>query len=382
MLNFSTAVEEIDQALSIKYNNIVYELKQQGKNIITLSLGEAFFDIPVFPIDIFPQEKIYHYTHSRGILELRKAIGAYYKRRFHVDVNPEKEIVMSIGAKAAIHFSLMSVLNAGDEVIVQEPMWVSYPAMIRLCGGKPVLIPYERSLKDYEKYITDKTKVIIINNPHNPSGRVFSKKELEYLLDLSKRNGIFLLSDEAYSDFTINDDEFVSVGTLDKNKENIIICNSISKNFGISGWRIGYVIGSEKLMDQVLKIHQHLVTCPPSVLQYYVSHYFEDIISITYPQIKAVVEKRNHVSQFVNDIGLTQLPGSSTFYMFVSISPSKLGSDEFCTRLLYEKHICVVPGIGYGDSCDKFIRVAVGTESMENVEHAMKTIKDFIEQTA
>jgi aminotransferase len=382
MQSFSKAVEEIDQALSIKYNNIVYELKQQGKKIITLSLGEAFFDIPVFPIEVFPQEKIYHYTHSRGIIELRKAISEYLCRRFHMSVDPEKEIVMSIGAKAAIHFSLMTVLNPGDEVIVQEPLWVSYPAQIRLCGGKPVMIPYDKTLKDYEKYVTDKTKVIIINNPHNPTGRVFSKKELSWLLDLARKNGIYILADEAYSDFTIGDDEFVSLGTLDTSKENTIICNSISKNFGISGWRIGYVIGSEKFIDQVLKIHQHLVTCPPSVLQYYVSHYWNDIISVTYPQIKAVVEKRNEVCAFVKSIGLGQLPGDSTFYLFVSISPSKLGSDEFCTRLLYEKQICVVPGIGYGDSCDKFIRVAVGTEPMENIEYAMTTIKEFIDQTS
>lgn len=382
MQKFSEAVEGIDQALSIKYNNIVYELKQQGKKIITLSLGEAFFDIPVLPIDMFPQEKIYHYTHSRGIIELRKAISDYYGRRFHVNVDPEKEIVMSIGAKAAIHFSLMSLLNPGDEVIVQEPLWVSYPAQIRLCGGEPVMIPYDRTIRDYENYVTDKTKVIIINNPHNPTGRVFSKKELGWLLDLARKNGIYILADEAYSDFTIGDDEFVSLGTLDATKENTIICNSISKNFGISGWRIGYVIGAEKFIDQVLKIHQHLITCPPSVLQYYVSHYWNDIISVTYPQIKAVVRKRNEVSDFVRSIGLEQLPGNSTFYLFVSISPSKLGSDEFCTRLLYEKHICVVPGAGYGASCDQFVRVAVGTETMETIKYAMTTIREFIDQTS
>jgi aminotransferase len=382
MQQFSKIVSNVSQALSIKYNNKVYELKLKGVKVITLSLGEAFFDIPVFPIDIFSQETIYHYTHSRGIIELRTELAEYYKQRFHVGVDPQTEIIMSIGAKAAIHFALMSILDTGDEVIVQEPMWVSYPAMIEMCNGKPVFIPYDKEISEYEKYITKRTKAIIINNPHNPSGKVFTKKELTYLLDLAKANNIYLLADEAYSDFTINDDDFISVGTLDKKKENIIICNSISKNFGISGWRIGYVIGDSKLMDQILKVNQHIITCPPSLLQYYIAHYFDEIIKITYPQIKAVVKKRNDVSAFVSGLGLQQLPGNSTFYLFVSIAPTKLGSDEFCTRLLEEKHICVVPGIGYGDSCDKFIRVSVGTESMENIQYALQTIKEFVVKTS
>jgi len=382
MIELSKTVLDIGQALSIKYNNIVYELKQKGERVITLSLGEAFFDIPLFPFDIFSQEKIYHYTHSKGILELRKSISDYYLRRFHVKSNPEKEIVISIGAKAAVHFSLMSVLNPGDEVIVREPMWVSYPAMIELCNAKPVFVPVSESIRDFDKYITSRTKVIIINNPHNPSGQVYSKSELMFLLDLARANNLFILSDEAYSDFTVNDDDFISIGSLDQSKDHTIICNSISKNFGISGWRIGYVIGNERIIEQVLKINQHLVTCPPSVLQYYVAHYFDDIIKITYPQIKEVVNKRNQVSSYVRKIGLEQLPGNSTFYLFIGISPSKLGSDDFCTRLLHERHICVVPGIGYGASCDKFVRVAVGTESLKDIEYALDSIKDFIIKTS
>lgn len=378
---FSGVVESAEQAMSIKFNNMVYELVREGVRVVVLSLGEAFFDIPLFPMDDLPHPQIYHYTHSRGVPELREKICDYYRDTHGVHVDPEREIIVTAGSKAAIHFSMMSVLNPGDEVIIHEPTWVSYPEQVKLCYAVPVMMPYTCTVRDYETYITERSKLIVINNPHNPRGEVFTRGDLRYLVDLAKANSLYVLADEAYSDFLV-DEEFHSLGLFDSDKSNVIICNSISKNFGISGWRLGYSITNERLTDQILKVNQHLITCPASILQYYMARHFDEIIRITRPQIAAVVEKRQRVAELMDGLGLRRLPGSATFYFFVSTSPSRLSSEEFCTRLLTEEHVSVVPGVGYGRSCDAFVRVSVGTESLEDIERGLVRLKGLIDQTS
>lgn len=378
---FSGVVERAEQAMSIKFNNLVYELKRDGVRVIVLSLGEAFFDIPLLPMDDLPFPHIYHYTHSRGIPELREKVCDYYLRHYGVRVDPEGEIIVTAGSKAAIHFAMMSVLDPGDEVIVHEPTWVSYPEQVKLCYGVPVSMPYTCAVRDYERYVTERTKLIVINNPHNPRGEVMTRRDLEYLVDLARANALYVLSDEAYSDFLIGE-EFHSLGALDPSKSNVIICNSISKNFGISGWRLGYCITNEGLTNQILKVNQHVVTCPSSILQYYMARHFDEIIEITFPQIAEVVRRRREVAEFMDGIGLSYLPGAATFYFFVSIAPTRLSSEEFCTRLLMEDHVSVVPGRGYGASCDSFVRVSVGTESLEDIRYGLTRLKRLIEETS
>jgi aminotransferase len=376
----SKVVAASTEAMSIKYNNLVYDLQRRGEKVIVLSLGEAYFDIPLMPMDDLPYPAIYHYSHSRGIPELRERIARYYRERYAVDVDPEREILITAGSKAAIHFSMMATLNPGDEVVVQEPLWVSYPEQARLCYGVPIQIPYTATVKNFEKYITDRTRLLIVNNPNNPRGQVLAEREMRYLADLARANEIYLLSDEAYSDFLV-DEPFHSAGRFDPEKSNTIICNSISKNLGISGWRIGYAISSPAFINQLLKINQHLITCPATMLQYYLARHFDDILVLTDPQIRAVVEKRREVAHYVKKIGLEFLPGNSTFYLFVSIAPSTLGSEAFSTRLLEEHHVSVVPGIGYGDSCDTFVRVSVGAESIANIRTGIDRIKTLVEST-
>ncbi|MCF7800168.1 pyridoxal phosphate-dependent aminotransferase [Candidatus Babeliales bacterium] len=380
-MEISNVVNNVIQATSIKYNNLVYELKQQGKSVIVLSLGEAFFDIPLLNFQDLPFPNIYHYSHSRGIPELRNKLCEYYSKFYNVSVDAEKEIIVTAGSKIAIYFVFQSLLNSNDEVIIPEPAWVSYTEQVKLCSANPITIPYWEKVYNFEKYITEKTKIIVINNPNNPSGKVYSKHELEFLLALAQEKNIYILSDEAYSDFLV-DDKFYSLGYFDQNKNNIIICNSISKNFGISGWRIGYTITNKNLTNELLKLNQHLITCAPTILEYYLAQYFDQIIDITYPQIKKIVQTRNQIANFMDLINLKYLPGTSTFYFFVSIAPSKLNSEDFCTKLLLEENISTVPGIGYGKSCDSFIRVSVGTESEETIKYALKKIQDLIKQTS
>jgi aspartate/methionine/tyrosine aminotransferase/acyl-coenzyme A synthetase/AMP-(fatty) acid ligase len=377
----STVVENSIQAVSIRYNNLVYEMQLKGIDVTVLSLGEAFFDIPMFPFEDLKMPEIYHYTHSRGTIELREHLKGYFEKHFEFGFDPSKEIVVTAGSKIAIHMALMALINPGDEVIIHEPAWVSYPEQIKLCYGLPVQIPYDESVFGFEKYITNRTKLIIINNPNNPSGKLFTIEELSHLNKLAIKYNLFILSDEAYSDFTLRNEPFISLGNLDNTFSHSIIVNSISKNYGISGWRLGYIISNERFIDQVLKLNQHLITCPPSILQYYITKHFNEIIRITKPQILAVVEKRRAVLELLKQAGLEALPGSATFYLFVSIRPTKLNSEEFCTRLLNEKQVSVVPGSGYGKSCDGFVRLSIGTESIARVEKGIKSIRDLIDAT-
>ena len=378
----SKSVLQSVEALSIKYNNLVYEKQAKGEDVIVLSLGEAFFDIPLFSFDDLPKSKIYHYSHSRGLPGLRKKISEYFLENYDVKIDDTKEIIITAGSKIGIQMSLMTCLNPGDEVIIHEPAWVSFPEQVKFCHGIPIQIPYNETIFNFEKYVSKKTKVIIINSPHNPSGKIYSLEELSFLYGLAKKYNLMILSDEAYSDFLSDGDDFVSLANLDTKKQNSIVVNSISKNFGISGWRIGYVIGNEKFIEQLLKLNQHLITCAPTILEYYLEKYFDDIISITKPQIKHLLKQRNEIAQYMKKLSLTYLPGKATFYFFVSISSSKLNSNEFCSKLLNEYHISTVPGIGYGRSCDNFIRISVGSESIKRIKSALKNIRKLIVLTS
>jgi aspartate aminotransferase/aminotransferase len=378
----SKIVTNVVEANSIRYNNMVYEMKQRGEDIIVLSLGEAFFNIPLFSFDDLPFPDIYHYSHSRGIIELRNNISKYFNDEYGFSFNPESEIIVTAGSKIAIHMSLMAILNPNDEVLIFEPCWVSYTEQVKLCYGKPITIQKNEIIFNIEKYITKKTKCIIINNPNNPTGKIYSKSEVEFLLNIAIKYDIYILSDEAYSDFIPDDVKFISLGKISSNLQNSIVCNSISKNYGISGWRLGYVITNSKLINEILKINQHLITCPATILEHYISKHFFEIIKITKPQIKKVVEQRKKVAEYMNNIGLSFMDGSAAWYFFVSIKPSQLSSNEFCTRLLLEYHISAVPGIGYGVSCDKDIRIAIGTESWERIVKGLLVIKNLIDKTS
>ncbi len=379
-LPLSQLVRSAGEAVSVKYNNIVYELKQSGREVIVLSLGEAFFDVQPHALGVLSPEAN-HYSHSRGLPELRERLAAYYEREFDVAVDPSSEILVTAGSKAAIFFSLMAMLDPRDEVVMQEPLWVSYPEQVRLCGGVPVQIPYDAPLSAFADHVTERTRALIINNPNNPRGRVYTRDDVRYLVDLARANGIYVLSDEAYSDFVIGE-RFQSAARFDEDKTNVVICNSLSKNLGVSGWRLGYVIARRDLIDQILKLNQHIVTCAPAPLERFVAANFDEMRAATRPQIEATVEKRAEVARYLQSIGLDCLAGTSTFYLFVSIAPTQLDSDAFCMRLLQEKGVAVVPGIGYGASCDSFVRVSVGTEPVEIIRDGLDRLKALVQETS
>lgn len=377
-MQLSDKVNAIPEALSVYMNNIVYAMKRRGDKIKVLSLGEAFFDIPMFPLDDIDFRKGYHYSESRGLPELRKVVSGYYSEKYNAPVNPDDEIIISAGSKPLIYMAFQAVLNPGDEVLIPEPAWLSYPEEIKLANGVPKFIPYDCPVEEFGKYFTDKTKMVIICNPNNPAGRMYTKAEMEKLYSICRPKGIYILADEAYSDFVI-DGKFTSMVNVVPDKDGIIVVNSLSKNLGISGWRLGYAIAAPKVIYNILKLNQHLITCPATLLAMYVAHYFKDIISITLPQAEAVVRKRAEVVDFMQKIGLKPFEGSATFYIFVNIGNYKKSSMDLGLYLLMKYGISVVPGTAYGQSTERFIRIGVGAESVETIKECLEIIKRVIE---
>jgi aspartate aminotransferase/aminotransferase len=380
MARHAKYVEDVATAMSIRFNAYGNALKAAGEDVTICSFGEAYFDIPLYPIDTLPFPQIYHYSDSRGLMGLRQKLGAYYHREYGVPVDPASELIVTAGSKLAVHMAFMALLEPGDEVVVPEPAWVSYSEQVRLCHGNPIMVPRGVPLSELGSWVTPRTRALVICSPHNPTGQVFSREELRELHRVAVEHGLYLIADEAYSDF-VREDPFVSCGVDDPEKEHTIICNTMSKNYGMSGFRIGYVISNATFIAQLLKISQHLMTCPPTMLEMYLERHFDEILQITKPQIRDLVERRAELGGYMEEIGLRRMPGTGTFYFFVSIEDSSLGSEEFCLRLLQEARVVAVPGVGYGKSCDGFIRVGMGTESMDRAKAALRAVKALIQAT-
>lgn len=380
MARHAKYVEDVATAMSIRFNGYGNALKAAGEDVTICSFGEAYFDIPLQPFDTLPFPSLYHYSDSRGLPGLRKKLAAYYHGEYGVPVDAASEIIVTAGSKLGVHMSFMALLEPGDEVVVPEPAWVSYSEQARLCHANPVMVPLDVPVTELGNWITPRTRALVICSPQNPTGRVYTRDELKYLHEVARERGIYLISDEAYSDF-VSTEPFVSAGLDDPEKEHTIICNTMSKGWGLSGWRIGYLISNAQVMEQLLKISQHLMTCPATILEQYLERHFHDILEITKPQIREVVEKRAELARYMDEIGLHHMDGSATFYFFVSLDGSTLGSEAFCMRLLAENRVVAVPGVGYGKSCDGHIRVGIGTESMERMRAALRAIKALIDAT-
>lgn len=377
-MQLSTKVQSIPEALSIYINQIVYDLKRKGYNITALSLGEAYFDIPMYDFKKLDVEKCYHYSESQGYLPLREKLCEFYKNYYNSQINPQKEILISAGSKPIIFMAMQAVLNQGDEGLIHEPAWLSYQEQLRLVGADAKFIPYDCPPKDFYKYFTDKTKMLIINNPNNPAGWLYTKEDLQIIYEQCRPRGIYILVDEAYSDFICEDEQFYSMANIVPDKDGIIIINSLSKNMGMSGLRVGYVISSQEVIEQILKLNQHLITCASTIILHYLTRYFDKIIKTTMPQVKDLINKRQLVKNEMDKLKINYLKGNNTFYFFINIENFPSSSLDFALYLLLKYNIAVVPGSAYGKSTERFIRVSIGTESLDRIHDSLMIIKNII----
>lgn len=378
--SFNSRSDSIPEALSIYINQIVYSEKRKGIDIITLSLGEAFFDIPCFSFDEIDFAKGYHYSDSMGLPELRTKIIKYYNSTYKSEIHGIENVLISSGSKIIIYMLTTLLVENGNEVLIHEPAWLSYKEQVKLAGGIPRFIPYSCKCADFGGYMSDNVKMLILNNPNNPAGWVYDKDSLIELYSECKKRNIFMLVDEAYSDFVVDGECFASLANISKDLSGVAVVNSLSKNMGMSGWRIGYVISDKDVIKKVLKLNQHMITCAPTVLQMYLARYFDDILSVTMPQVKETVKKRNRMLKYLDSIGLKYLKGGATFYIFIDVHELKVDTLDFCLYLIFKYGIATVPGSAYGISTKGFIRVGVGAESEERLKYAFDVIKTVYEE--
>lgn len=378
----SKTITDIKPSGIRKFFDIVSEMP----NAISLGVGEPDFDTPwhIREEGIYSLEKgKTFYTSNSGLLELREEICKWYKRKYNVSYDYRTEALITVGGSEGIDLALRAMLDPGDEVIIPEPCYVSYLPCVQLAGGVPVTIPLknENSFRLTEQElldaITEKTKILILAFPGNPTGAIMTKEDLEPIAKICKEKDIIVISDEIYSELTYGDAGHFTIGSLPDMKERTVIINGFSKAYAMTGWRLGYALAPKLIAEQMTKIHQFAIMCAPTTSQYAaISAIREGDKDIE--RMKSSYDQRRHfLMKTFEEFGLPCFEPFGAFYMFPCIKEFGLTSDEFATRLLKEEELAVVPGTAFGDCGEGFIRISYAY-SIDELKEAMKRLGNFI----
>lgn len=377
----SVRIETIKPSGIRKFFDIVNEMD----DAISLGVGEPDFDTPWTIRD----EAIYSleqgrtfYTSNTGLLTLRKEISGYLKRRFDLSYDPEKEMIVTVGGSEAIDIALRAMLDPGDEVLIPEPSYVSYVPCTILANGVPVPIPlkeeneFRLTPEELKEKITDKTKILVLPFPNNPTGAVMEKKDLEKIADIVKEHDLFVLTDEIYAELTYLE-KHVSIASLPGMKERTVYINGFSKAYAMTGWRLGYACAPEVILKQMLKIHQFAIMCAPTMSQYAAVEAVKNCDDEVKKMRDEYDKRRRYLLDRFKKMNLKCFEPFGAFYIFPSIAEFGMTSDEFATRFLQEKKVAVVPGNAFGESGEGFIRISYAY-SLENLREAIDRLEEFI----
>lgn len=367
-----------------KFFDIVSEMPEA----ISLGVGEPDFDTPWHISDegIYALEKgKTFYTSNSGLLELRKAIGEWYARKYGVKKDPVHEILITVGGSEGIDLALRALLQPGDEVIIPEPSYVSYVPCVALAGGVPIPLPlknennFKLTPEELEGAITEKTKVLILSFPNNPTGAIMTREELKPIAELAIKHDLYVISDEIYSELTYGDEPHASIAALPGMEERTIVINGFSKAYAMTGWRLGYAMAPEVIAKEMTKIHQFCIMCAPTNSQYAaieaVKHGDKDIARMR----ESYDMRRRFLLKQFEIMGLPCFEPKGAFYTFPCIQSLGMTSDEFATRLLREEELAVVPGSAFGDCGEGFIRISYAY-SIDELREAMDRMGRFIQK--
>lgn len=376
-----------DKIVSIEPSGIrkFFDIVNEMKDAISLGVGEPDFDTPWH----IREEGIYSlergrtfYTSNAGLKELKEEIAAYLDRRFDLPYDPGHEIVVTIGGSEAIDAAFRAMLNPGDEVLLPQPSYVSYEPCIVLADGVPVPI----ALREEDGFkltkelllgaITDKTKILVMPFPNNPTGAIMTKEDLEEIVDVIIEKDLFVISDEIYSELTYGSNH-VSIASFPGMKERTIVINGFSKSYAMTGWRLGYACGPRVIMDQILKIHQYAIMCAPTTSQYAAVSALKKGDADVERMRTAYNQRRNYLMRRFDKMGLQCFEPFGAFYVFPSIKEFGLTSEEFATRLLQQEKVAVVPGTAFGMSGEGYVRISYAY-SIEDLKEALERVEHFI----
>lgn len=378
-----------DKVIKIKPSGIrkFFDIVSEMPDAISLGVGEPDFDTPwsVREEGIYSLERgRTFYTSNAGLLELRQAICEYMDRRFHVAYNPKTEAVLTVGGSEGIDMALRAMLNPGDEVIIPEPCYVSYVPCVELADGVPVIISlknenqFRLTKEELENAITDKTKVLILSYPNNPTGAIMEREDLEAIAEVIIKNDIYVISDEIYAELTYNSGH-VSIASLPGMWERTIVVSGFSKAFAMTGWRLGYALGPAMIIEQMTKIHQFAIMCAPTTSQYAAISAMKDCDRDVENMRESYDQRRKYLLNAFKEMGLPCFEPKGAFYVFPCIKEFGLTSEEFATRLLQSKKLAVVPGDAFGECGEGFLRISYAY-SLEELKIAIGRLQEFVEE--
>jgi len=365
----------------------VKKLERKGETIIHLEIGRPDFDTPKHIKEAAKKaldEGFVHYTSNYGILELREAIAKKLEQDNNIKVDPEKEIIVTLGTNEAILMSMLGVLNPGDEVLIPEPAWFHYRYCAKLAEAKPISIPlrpennFQLDPQDVHSKITSRTKMLIINSPHNPTGCVQSKETLEGIAEIAQKYNLLILSDEIYEKIIYDGIRHYSIASFPGMEDRTLTINGFSKLYSMTGWRVGYVAASEKLIDCLIRVHQYTTVCACSFAQKGALSALEGPQECVNEMVKEFDRRRKLIISYLDKVeGVFYVKPQGAFYFFPSIEHFKLNSEEFVKYVLKEGKVALVPGSSFGEGGEGYVRIAY-SNSYENIEEGLRRLKEIL----
>lgn len=378
-----------DTIVNIKPSGIrkFFDLVSEMKDAISLGVGEPDFDTPWHIRD----EGIYSlergrtfYTSNAGLKELKEEIANYLRRRVHVDYDERHEILVTVGGSEAIDMAMRVMLNPGEEVLIPQPSYVSYEPCTIMAGGKPVIIElkaeneFRLTPEELLEHITDKTKLLVLPFPNNPTGAIMEQKDLEAIAKVIIEKDLYVLSDEIYSELTYKEDH-VSIASIPDMQERTILINGFSKAYAMTGWRLGYACGPRKIIEQMTKLHQYAIMCAPTTSQYAAVEALRNGDDDVAMMREAYNQRRRYLVHAFKEMGLECFEPYGAFYIFPCIKEFGMTSEEFASRFLMEEKVAVVPGTAFGNCGEGFLRISYAY-SLENLKEALGRMQKFIDR--
>ena len=362
-----------------------FDIASEMEDVISLSVGEPDFDTPWHIRD----EGIYSlergrtfYTSNTGLIELREEIAAYLKRRIGVEYDAKNEIMVTVGGSEGIDVAMRAMLDPGDEVLIPQPSYVSYEPCCVLAGGKPVIIElknedeFRLTAAQVEAAVTEKTKLLILPFPNNPTGAIMERSDLEAVAEVVKKHDLYVLSDEIYSELSYKGDH-VSITQIPGMRERTVLINGFSKAYAMTGWRLGYACAPEIILKQMLKIHQFAIMCAPTTSQYAAVEALKNGDKDVAEMREAYDQRRRFLMERFRNMGLKCFEPYGAFYVFPCIKEFGMSSEDFAMRFVEEEHVAVVPGTAFGDCGEGFLRISYAY-SIDNLRAAMDRMESFL----
>lgn len=377
-----------NKILSIEPSGIrkFFDVVSEMPDAISLGVGEPDFDTPwnVREEGIYALEKgRTFYTSNAGLKELRIEICNYLKRRYNLEYDPIDETMVTVGGSEAIDVALRCMVDPGDEVLIPQPSYVSYLPCAVMADAKPVIINlkeengFKLTPEELEENITNKTKILVLPFPNNPTGAIMNRDELAKLVPIIIKHDLYVLSDEIYSELTYGEERHVSIAEFPGMKERTIVINGFSKAFAMTGWRLGYACGPKDIIKQMIKLHQFAIMCAPTNSQFAAVEALKNCDEDVNKMVEAYNQRRRYLVNAFREMGLECFEPFGAFYIFPSIKKFGMTSDEFATKLLKEKKLAVVPGTAFGDCGEGFLRISYAY-SIDKLKEGLSRIKEFI----